>query len=66
MNDRLYQKSSAKFPDGDFLLNDILRSSGLVNVNHDQIKILLENNQHCMTQKVTRVHTISESIDENH
>ena len=51
-----------KFRAGDFLLDDAPGSAGPVEVDGDQIKALIENNQHSTTWERTNVPQISKSI----
>ena len=51
-----------KFHAGDFLLDDALSSGRPVNVDSDQIKTLIENNQHYTTWEIADILKISKSI----
>ena len=56
VTDRTCQKWFAKFHAGDFSLDDAPRSGRPVEVDSDQIKTLIENNQHSTTQKLSLIH----------
>ena len=51
-----------KFCAGDFLLNDALWLGRPIEVDSDQVKILIENNQHFTTWKIADILKISLSI----
>ena len=55
-----------KFRAGDFLLDDAPGSAGPVEVDGDQIKALIENNQHSTTWEIVDTLEISKSSIENH
>ena len=48
-----------KFCAGDFLLNDALWLGRPIEVDSDQVKILIENNQHFTTWKIADILKIS-------
>ena len=58
----MYQQRFAKFLAGASLLEDTLCSGGPVVVNNDQIKTLIENNQHYTSQEIANILKISKSI----
>ena len=62
MIDQTRQKWFAKFHAGDFSLEDAPRSGGPVEVDSNQIKTLIENNQCYTRQKIADVLKISKSI----
>ena len=64
--DRTCQKWFAKFCAGDFLLDDAPRSGRPVEVDSDQIKTLIENNQCYTMQEIADILKISKSSVENH
>ena len=66
VTDPTCQKWFAKFPAGDFSLDDAPRSGRPVEVDSDQIQILIENNQHYTTQEIANILKISKSSTENH
>ena len=51
-----------KFHAGDFLLDDAPWSGRPVEIDSDQIKTLIENNQCYTTQEIANIHRISKSI----
>ena len=55
-----------KFHVGDFSLNDTPRLGRPVKIDSDQIKTLLENNQHYTTWEIADILIISKSSTENH
>ena len=64
--DQMSQKWFAKFCAGDFSLDDAPQSGRPVEVDSDQIKTLIENNQRFTTQEIADVLKISKSSIENH
>ena len=62
VTDQTCQKWFEKFHTGDFLLGDTLWSDRLVEIDSDQIKILIENNQHYATWEIADILKISKSI----
>ena len=66
MTDWTCQKWFAKFCAGDFLLDDAPRSGRPVEVDSDQIKTLIENNQHSTMWEIADTLKMSKSSDENH
>ena len=62
LTDRMWQKWSAKFCAGDFLLDDAVRSGRQIEVDSDQIKTLIENNQCYTMRKIADRLKISKSI----
>ena len=66
MTDRTCQKWFAKFRAGDFSLDDAPRLGRPVEVDSDQIKTLIENNQCYTTQEIADILKISKSSVENH
>ena len=60
--DRTCQKWFAKFHAGDFWLEDAPRSGGPVEVDSDQIKTLIENNQCYTMQERANILKISTAI----
>ena len=65
VTDRTCQKWFAKFPAGDFLLDDAPRSGRPVEVDRDQIETLIENNQCYTTREIADILKISKSSVEN-
>ena len=61
--DRTCQKRFAKFPAGDFSLDNAPRSGGPGGVDSDQIETLIENNQRSTTGKTANILKISKSIN---
>ena len=57
------QKWFAKFPAGDFSLDNAPRSGGPGGVDSDQIETLIENNQRSTTGKTANILKISKSIN---
>ena len=66
MTDRMCQKWFAKFRAGDFSLDGASRSGRPVEVDSDQIKTLIENNECYTTQEIAEILKISKSSIENH
>ena len=66
MTDQTCRKWFAKFRAGDFLPDDAPQSGRPVEVDSDQIKILIENNQHYTTREIANILKISKSSIENH
>ena len=62
MTDRMCQKWFAKFCSGDFWLDDAPRSGRPVEVDSNQIKTLIENNQCYTMQERANILKISKSI----
>ena len=60
------QKWFAKFQAEHFLLDDAPRLGRPVEVDSDQIKTLIENNQHYTTLEIADILKISKSSAENH
>ena len=56
----------AKFPAGDFSLDHAPWSGRQVEVDSDQIKTLIENNQHYTIWEIANILKISKSSIENH
>ena len=66
VTDRTCQKWFAKFRAGGFSLDDAPRSGRPVEVDSDQIKTLIENNQRYTTQEIADILKIFKSRVENH
>ena len=66
VTDRTCQKWFAKFCAGDFLLDNAPRSGRPVEVDSDQLKTLIENNQRYTTRERADILKISKSSVENH
>ena len=66
LTDRTCQKWFAKFCAGDFLLDHAPQSDRPVEVDSDQIKTLIENNQCYATREIADILKISKSSVENH
>ena len=62
MTDRMCQEWFAKFHAGDFSLDDAPWSGRPVEVDSDQIKTLIENNQCYATWEIADILKISKSI----
>ena len=62
VTDQKCQKWYVTFCAGDFLLNDAPWSSGPVEVDSNQIKTSIENNQCYTTQEIANIFKISKSI----
>ena len=62
MTDQIFQKWFVKFHAEDFLLDDAPWSGRPDEVDRDQIKTLIENNQHYTTQETADILKISKSI----
>ena len=62
VTDRICQKWFAKFWAGDFLLNNAPWSSRPVEVDSNQIKTLIKNNQHYTTWEIADILKMSKSI----
>ena len=60
------QKWFAKFHAGDFSLDDAPRLGRPVEVDREQIKTLIENNQHYTTREIADILKISKSSVESH
>ena len=59
-------KQFVKFYAGDFSLDDAPHLGRTVEVDHDQIETLTENDQHYTTQEIDGILEISSSSVENH
>ena len=59
------QKWFAKFCTGDFSVDNVPQLGRPVEVDSDQIKILIENNQHYTIWEITNILEISKSSFEN-
>lgn len=66
VNERTCQKWFAKFRAGDLSLNDAPRSGRPVEVDSDQIKTLLENNQRYTMREIANILKISKTSVENY
>ena len=66
VTDRTCQKWFAKFPAGDFSLDDAPRSGRPVEVDSDQIETIIENNQCYTMWEIADILKISKSSAENH
>ena len=66
VTDRTCQKWFEKFRARDFSLDTAPQSGRPVEVDSDQIKTLIENNQHYTTQEIANILKISKSSVENH
>ena len=66
MTDRTRQKWLAKFHAGDFSLDNAPRSSRPVEVDSNQIKTIIENNQCYTTWEIADILKTSKSSAENH
>ena len=66
VTDQTCQKWFVKFHAGDFLLDDAPRSGKRVEVDSNQIKTVIENNQYYTTQEIADILKISKSSFENH
>ena len=66
MTDRTCQKWFEKFRAGDFSLDDAPRSGRPVEVDGDQIKTLIENDQRYTTWEIADILKVSKSSTENH
>ena len=66
VTDQTCQKWFAKFHAGDFLLDAALRSSRPVEVGRDQIKTIINNNQHYTMREIANILKLSQSSAENH
>ena len=62
VTDQMCQTWFAKFSAGDSLLGDAPQLGRPVEVDRDQIKMLVENNQRYATQEIADILKISESI----
>ena len=62
VTDQMCQKWFAKFPAGDFSLDIAPWLGRLVEVDSNQIKTLIENNQHYTTWEIADILKISKSI----
>ena len=62
VTDQMCQKWFAKFLAGDFLLDDTPQLARPVEVDSDQIKTLIENNQHYTMWEIANILKISKSI----
>ena len=62
VTDQMCQKWFVKFPAGDFSLDNAPWSGRPVEVGSNQIKTLIESNQHYTTQKITIIFKTSKSI----
>ena len=65
VTDRTYQNWFAKFPAGDFSLDHASWSGRQVEVDSNQIKTLVENNQHYATWETANILKISKSSIKN-
>ena len=63
VTDQTCQKWFVKFCAGDFSLDNAPQSGRPVEVDSDQIKMLIENNQHYTTQEIASILKISKSIN---
>ena len=61
VTDRMCQKWFAEFCAGDFLLDDAPWLGGATEVDSDQIKALIENNQRYTIQEIADILKISKS-----
>ena len=61
MTDRMYQKWFAKFCAGDFSLDNAPCSGRPLEVDSDEIKTLIEKNQHSIMQERIKILKISKS-----
>ena len=66
LTDGTCQKWFAKFHAGDFSLDDSPWSGRPVEVDSDQTKALIENNQHYNTREIADILKLSKSSIENH
>ena len=62
VTDPMCPKWFAKFHAGDFLLDDALSSDRALGVDSDQIKTLIENNQHYTMWEIADILKISKPI----
>ena len=62
VTDRTCQKQFAKFPAGDFSLNNAPWSGRPVEVDSNPIETFIENDQHYTMQEIADILTISKSI----
>ena len=63
MIDPMCQKKwFVKFDAGDFFLDKAPQSGRPVEVDSNQVKTLIENNQHCITQEIATIFKIFKSI----
>ena len=62
VTDQTCQKWFVKFRTGDFSLGDALQSGRPVEVDSDQIKTVIENNQHYTTWQIGDTLKLSKSI----
>ena len=62
VTDQMCQKWFAKFLAGDFLLDDAPQLARAVEVDSDQIKTLIENNQRYTMWEIANILKISKSI----
>ena len=66
VTDRMCQKWFAKFHAGDFSLDGSPQSGRPVEVDGNQIKTLIEDNQRYNTQEIANILKISKTSTENH
>ena len=66
MTDRTCQKWFAKFGAGNFLLDNAPQSGRSFEVDNNQIKTIIENNQRYTTRGIADILKISKSSIENH
>ena len=66
VTDQTCQKWFAKFRTGDFSLDNAPRLGRSVEVDSDQIKTIIENNQHYTTREIANILKISKLSVENH
>ena len=66
VTDRMCQKWFAKFHAGDFSLDGSPQSGRPVEVDGNQIKTLIEDNQRYNTQEIDNILKISKTSTENH
>ena len=66
VTDQTCQNWFEKFRAGDFSLDDAPRSGRLAEVDSDQIKTLIENNQRYTTREIAHILKIFKSSVENH
>ena len=66
VTDQMHEKWTAKFHARDFSLDNAPRSYRQAEVGSDQIKTLIEHNQHYTTQEIANIFPIPKSSTENH
>ena len=62
MTDQMCQKWFPKFHAGDFFLDNVPQLGRPVQVDSNQRKTLIENNQHSVTWEIANIFKISKSI----